>query len=127
MCPKRALERWETKIGNTEVTPQGIWPIAKSLLKRDGPRAPTAFHGLSGLKFHPSKKANAIVDCWENQFTNHYLSDENHELPVEARVQTLLEAIDNKPPERITPCDLEKLISSLRLIKSCGKDSIANE
>jgi hypothetical protein len=33
------LERWETKIGNTEVTPKAIWPIAKSLLKRDGPRA----------------------------------------------------------------------------------------
>jgi hypothetical protein len=28
----KALEQWETKIGNYEVTPEGIWAIAKSLL-----------------------------------------------------------------------------------------------
>jgi hypothetical protein len=38
MTRKKALERWETKIGNAEVTSQAIWPIAKSLLTRDGPR-----------------------------------------------------------------------------------------
>jgi hypothetical protein len=36
MTREKALERWETKIGNTEVTPQAIWPIAKSFLKREG-------------------------------------------------------------------------------------------
>jgi hypothetical protein len=105
MTCKEALERWETKISNTEVTAQYIWPIAKSLLKRDGPRAPTAIHGLSGLKFHPSEKANAIVDYLENQFTHHDLCDENHERRVEAKIQALFEAVDNKPPERIRPCD----------------------
>jgi hypothetical protein len=103
MTRKKALERWETKISNTEVTPQGIWPIAKSLQKRDGPRAPTAIHGPSGFEFQPSEKANAIADCLENQFTRHDLCDENHEWRVEARVKTLLEAVDNKPPERIKP------------------------
>jgi hypothetical protein len=48
---KKEVERWETKIGNCEVTPQNIWPIAKFLLKRDGPRAPTAIHSPLGLKF----------------------------------------------------------------------------
>jgi hypothetical protein len=56
---------WEIKIGNSEVTPQAIWPIAKSRLKRDGPRASTAILGPSGLKFHPSEKANAIADAWK--------------------------------------------------------------
>jgi hypothetical protein len=92
----------------------------------DGPRAPTAIHGTSGLKFHPFEKANAITDCFENQFAHHDLCDENHERRVEARVQTLLEAV-NKPPERIRPCDLQKLINSLKLIKSCGIDGIPNE
>jgi hypothetical protein len=46
---------------------------------------------------------------------------------VEATVQTLLEAVDKKPPDRIGPCDLQKLISSLKLIKSCGFDGIPNE
>jgi hypothetical protein len=45
MTRRKAFERWETKINNIEVTPQAIWSIAKSLLKRDGPRAPTAIHG----------------------------------------------------------------------------------
>jgi hypothetical protein len=78
MNRKKALERWETKIGNTEVIPQVIWPIAKSLLKRDGPRAPTAIHGPSGLIFHPSDKANAIADCLENQFIHQDLCNENY-------------------------------------------------
>jgi hypothetical protein len=86
MTRKKSLERWKTKISNTEVTPKAIWPIAKSLLKRAGPRAPTAIHGTSGLKFHPSEKANGIADCLENQFTHHDLCDENHERRVEARV-----------------------------------------
>jgi hypothetical protein len=86
------------RIGNIEVTPQAIWPIAKSLLKRDEPRAPTATYGSSGLKFHPSEKANAIADCSEIQFTPHDLCDENHERRVEARVRALLEDIDNSPP-----------------------------
>jgi hypothetical protein len=77
---RKALERWETNINNSEVTPQAIWPIAKSLLKRVGPRAPTAIHGASGLKFHPLDKANAIADSLEIQFTPHDLCDNNHSL-----------------------------------------------
>jgi hypothetical protein len=49
------------KLANTELTPQAIWHIAKSLTNRDGPRAPTAIHGLLGLKYHPVAKANAIA------------------------------------------------------------------
>jgi hypothetical protein len=111
---KKAPERWETKISNAEAKPQAIWPIAKSFLKRDGPRAPTAIHGASGLKFHPSEKANAIADCLENQFTHHDLCDENHERRVEAKVQALLETVDKNPHQRVRPCDVQKLIKSLK-------------
>jgi hypothetical protein len=103
---KKALERWETKIGKTEVTPQALWPIAKSLLKRGGIRTPTAIHGSSGLKFHPSEKANATADCLETQFKPHDLCDENHEQLVETRVQALLEDVDNSSPQRIRSCFL---------------------
>jgi hypothetical protein len=78
MTRKKALERWETKIGNTGVTPQAIWPIAKPLLKRDEPRAQTSIHGPSGLIFRPSKKGNAIADFLENQFTRHDLCEKYH-------------------------------------------------
>jgi hypothetical protein len=37
---------------------------------------------------------------------------------VEARVQDLLEAVNKDPLERITPCDLQKLIESLKLRKA---------
>jgi hypothetical protein len=94
---KKTLGQWETKLANTELTPQAIWPIAKSLNNRDGPRAPTAIHGLLGLKDHPEDKANANADCLANQFTPHDLCDENHELRVEAKVQALLEAVDSDP------------------------------
>jgi hypothetical protein len=46
---------------------------------------------------------------------------------VEARVQALLEAVDDNPSEKVRPCDLQKLIKSLKLRKACGIDSIPNE
>jgi hypothetical protein len=127
MAWKKALERRETKIGNCEVTPQIVWPNVKSLLTSYEPRAPTAIHGPLGLKFLPLENVNATADCLENQFTPHDLCDENHERRVEARVQALLEAVDNKPPERIRPCDLQKLLNSLKFKKACGIDDIPNE
>jgi hypothetical protein len=59
MSRKEALERWETQIANTDVTPQAIWPIAK----RDGPKVPTAIHGPFGLTFRPLENAKAIAGC----------------------------------------------------------------
>jgi hypothetical protein len=79
MICRQALDRWETKIGNCEGTPQAIWPIVKSLMKRHRQKAPTAIHGPSGLKYHPLEKANKTADCLENQFTPHDLCDDNHE------------------------------------------------
>jgi hypothetical protein len=79
MTRKKALGRWETKIGNSEVTPQGLWSITKSLLKRDRTGHQTPIHDLSGLKFYPSDKANVIADCLENQSPHHDIHDENHE------------------------------------------------
>jgi hypothetical protein len=55
---KRILERWEIKRENCEVTPQAIWPIAKSLTKRGEPKATTAIHGSLGPVFYPNEKAN---------------------------------------------------------------------
>jgi hypothetical protein len=95
MIQKKTLEQWETKLENTGLTPQEIWPIAKSLTNRDGPRAPTVSHGPLGIKYQPEDKANAITDYLENQFTPKNLCDENHERRVEARVQALLETDDS--------------------------------
>jgi hypothetical protein len=69
MTRKKAPERWETEIANTQVAPRAVWPIAKSLMKREGPKAPTAIHGPFDPTFHLLEKANAIADCSENQFT----------------------------------------------------------
>jgi hypothetical protein len=124
MTRKKALERWETKIGKSYVTPQAIWPIAESVIKRDGSRAPTAVDSPLGFKCHLLEKANAIADCLENQFTPHDLCDVNHKRRVEARFQALLEAVDNNPFERIRPCVLQKLIHSLKLRQACGIDGI---
>jgi hypothetical protein len=88
------------KIASTDVTLLAIWPIAKCLIKRNGPKVPTAVHDFFGVTFHPLEKANAIADCLENQFTPHDLCDETHEWRVVARVQALLEAVDNNPPHR---------------------------
>jgi hypothetical protein len=88
-------------------------------MNRDEPRASTAIHCPLGL--------NAIADCLEKQFSPHDLCDDNQERQVETRVQALLEAIENEPPEKIRPCDLVKLIQSLTLRKTRGIDGIPNE
>jgi hypothetical protein len=93
-----ALEQWEMKLGNCEVTPQAIRPIAKSLIKRNEPKAQTAVHCNLGLKFHPLEYAKATADCLENQFTPHALCDDNHEWRVGARVKALFKAVYNNPP-----------------------------
>jgi hypothetical protein len=127
MTRRKELEVWKTRIGNCEVTPQEIWPVAKSLMKRDGARAPTAIHGPLDLKFHPLEKANAIADCLENLLTPHDLCDENHERRVEAGVQALLESVDNNPLESVRPCYILEIIRTLKLRKACRTDGIPNE
>jgi hypothetical protein len=127
MARKRALERWETKIENCEVTPQAIWPLAKSLTKRGGPKAPTAIHGPSDPIFYPIDKANVIANYLENQFTPHELCDLGHERRVEAKVQVVLNTVDEAPPGKFRPSDVSKEIRSLKLGKACGLDGIPNE
>jgi hypothetical protein len=62
MTRRKELERWGIRIANREATPHALWPTAESLLKKDGPKAPTAIHGSSGFKLYPLEKANAIAD-----------------------------------------------------------------
>jgi hypothetical protein len=100
MTQKKLKEQWDTKMGNCEVTPQAIWPMAKAILNRDEPKAPTVIHGYSGLVFLPLEKANAIADCLENRFTQHVLCEESHERRVETTVQDTLETEDTDPPEK---------------------------
>jgi hypothetical protein len=58
MVQKRTPERWETKLANCQVTTQAICPIAKSLPKSGGSKAPSAIHGPLGPIFYPVDKAN---------------------------------------------------------------------
>jgi hypothetical protein len=108
MTQEEAFERWETTLANTEATPQAIWPIGKSPINRDGPRAPTDVHGHRGITFHALEKANATAYCLEKHFTAHDLWEEKHEQRVEGRIQALLEAVDSNPTERIRPRELQK-------------------
>jgi hypothetical protein len=61
----KAFERLETK--NKQVF--GHWPLSKSFMKRDRPKAPTAIHDPLDLKFLPSETANAIADYKINHIT----------------------------------------------------------
>jgi hypothetical protein len=93
MIQKKALERWETKLANCEITPQEIWPIVKSLTKRGGPKAPSAIHGPLGLILYPNIKATIIAVCLEKQFRAHDLCDCDHSRYVEVKVKALTVAL----------------------------------
>jgi hypothetical protein len=69
LTQREEFERWDIRLANTEVIPLAVWPIAKFLLKRSGPNAPSTIRDVLFLKFHALYNAKAIVDCLENQFT----------------------------------------------------------
>jgi hypothetical protein len=124
MTQRKALE---TRGGNCEITPQALSPIAKSPMKRDEPRAPTAIHCPLGITYLSNKYAIVIANCLENQFTSHDLCDENHERRVETRALVLSAYVDSTPFGKIRPCDIHKLENTLKLRKACGVDGIPNE
>jgi hypothetical protein len=66
------------------------------------------------------------ADCLENQFASHNLCDENHERQVETGVQALLTPVDDNPLGKVSPCDVRKLVISLKLSKACGLVGIPN-
>jgi hypothetical protein len=65
MTHKKELERWETKIGNTEVTPQAIWPIAKSLLRGMDQGHQLLFIVHQALNFIHQKKPTQLLTVWK--------------------------------------------------------------
>jgi hypothetical protein len=67
---------------NCEISSQALWSIVKSLMKKEGPKAPTIEHGPLGITYCPNKKVIVVADWLENQFTSHDLFDENHEQRV---------------------------------------------
>jgi hypothetical protein len=62
MSRREELERRTPKIGIYDDTPQAMWPIVKSLMKRDGPRTSTTIHGPLGLEYHPLEITNTTAD-----------------------------------------------------------------
>jgi hypothetical protein len=81
---------------------------------------------LQALNFIHQKKPTQLLIVWKLSL-HHIMCDENHEERLEARVQALLETVDNNPPQRIRPCDLQKLINSLKFRKTCGIYGIPSE
>jgi hypothetical protein len=51
----------------------------KSLMKRDGSKAPTTVHGPSGITDHLNEEANVTADSLENRFISYDLCQKNHE------------------------------------------------
>jgi hypothetical protein len=105
---------------NTPVAPQAIWPIAKSLIKRNRPKAPSAIHSPSGPIFYPIDKAYITAVCLENQFTVQDFCDCDCRWHVEAKVEALLATINEDTPVNFWPCDVSKEIQSTKLGKACG-------
>jgi hypothetical protein len=127
MVRKRALERWETKLANCEVTPQAIWPIAKFLTKRSGSKAPSEIRFPLGPISYSIDKANINADCLENQLRVHDLCDFDNRRDVGAKVEALLATVDEDTSVNSRPCDISKEMQCLKLEKACGFDGNQNE
>jgi hypothetical protein len=82
MTRRKAVERWKTKTGNCEATPQALWPVTKSLKELDEPKIPKAVQRPLRITHHPNEKANENMTCLDNQFMHQELCHENHERRV---------------------------------------------
>jgi hypothetical protein len=58
MVRRNAFERWESKLSDSEITPHAFWPLAKFVMRRDKPKAPTGVDSPSGLIFLPLEKSH---------------------------------------------------------------------
>jgi hypothetical protein len=61
----KELKQWEPKISNTDVTPQAISSIAKSLLNRDGQAHQLPFMVLQALYFIRPRKPMQLLTAWK--------------------------------------------------------------
>jgi hypothetical protein len=113
------------KIGNSEVTPQALWPVVKSLWSGMDQRH-QALHEPWEIK-SPERESQHDAGYLENQFTSHDLCDENHEGQLETRVQVLLAFVDNTPLGKVRPCDTYKLANSLKLRNAREFDNVTNK
>jgi hypothetical protein len=74
------------------------------------------FMVLQAINITLSKKPTQLPTVWK--FSSRHMICVTIRR-VEARVQALLETVDTSPPQRIMPCDIKKLINSLKLRKAC--------
>jgi hypothetical protein len=63
-------------------------------MKRDGPEAPYAIHGLLGPLFCPIDKANALSESLENHLIAHNLCHSDRRQHIESTVQAILATVD---------------------------------
>jgi hypothetical protein len=126
MVRKRALERWGTKLANCEVTPQAMWPIAKSHTKRGESKAPTEIRCPLGPIFYPIDKASIIADCLENQLRVHDLCYFDKRRHVDAEIKAPLATVDEDTSFNFRPHDISKEMQCLKLENVCGFDGNEN-
>jgi len=126
MTRRKALEQWETKIGNCEVTTQAVWPIATSLLEWEGLWTATAIHGPIGLKYHPVGKVTAIADCLEKEFTPSGPCDEIRERRWRPELK-LCSKLQTSHSEKVKFCQFQTAMNTVQFNENCGFDCIQNE
>lgn len=92
-------------------------------MKTDELKAPAASYGH--LRFQiSSDKASKRADYLENHFTACDLCVKNLEVLVKAKVDAVLEIVNNIRSERVRSSDMQKLIILLKLRKACRIDWI---
>jgi hypothetical protein len=52
---EKSIWKMGNKVANCEVTPQAIWPVAKSLTKTSGTKASSEIHGPLGPIFFANR------------------------------------------------------------------------
>jgi hypothetical protein len=75
---RNAVERWESKLRNSEITSHEIWSFAKSLTRRFKPKTSADIQSSSGFKSLPLEKANVAADYLENQYLSLNICDKSH-------------------------------------------------
>lgn len=119
-------DQWTNFISNLSTEDNSIWHFQKRL-KNNGIKNFPPIKGKNGYAFDPRDKAEAIADCYVEQFSPNNFGDPAHDIHVDQTVRHFINTPStfSIPPTNIA--EMKAIIKNLKPKKSPGLDNISNK
>lgn len=120
-------EDWHVHLASLNTQDNSLWKTQKALRKKRTSIPP--IHGLNGMAYSDSDKAEAFADNLESQCTplEYDSSDEDDQVDlINGRVRRLLQVEENETITPTSPLEIRTLIKKTKVKTAPGNDGISN-